>query len=119
MTEAYDRYRKMPITQAHVEAEILRLLDLAEEKTSQLATYSEQAGIAEVNHKSAYAKVYLESDHSSQAMREQEATQRTHALFMKRRMAESSSRSCSESLKTTLAAVDTLRTISANIRGQT
>lgn len=119
MPDQRNRYQRMPITQAHVEREILRLLDVAEQKTDELAILSEQAGIAEVNHKTAFAKAYLGSTSSSQAMREQEATRFTEELFMKRRTAEAVAKACSESLKTTLATVDTLRTIAANIRNQT
>lgn len=114
MPNRYDQ----PLSAAQVEGEIRRLCDRMEIFTEQLAREAEEAGRSEAAHKAAYASAFLKAE-GSVSQREQEATLQTAAVFRARKIAEAHYYSTREALGTVRAQVDALRTIAANIRGQT
>lgn len=114
MSKDYSR----PLSASEVEGEIRRLLDRMEELTQQIAREAEEAGRSEAAHKAAYATNYLQFEGAGH-LREQQATQQTAGLFRARKIAEAKYYSTKEALGTVRAQVDALRTIAANIRGQT
>lgn len=106
------------LTQVKVEQELIRLSELMERRTNELADLAEQAAIAEVDHKAAYARAFVNTTGTSQ-FREHMATVMTCDALMRRKLKEAVYSSAKESLHSIRAQLDALRTISANLRGQT
>ena len=105
------------LTQVKVEQELMRLSELMEQRTNELADLAEQAAIAEADHKSAYAHAFVNTTGTGQ-FRENMATVMTCDALMRRKLKEATYQSCKESLHSIRAQLDALRTISANLRGQ-
>src|SRR4051794_39676128 len=106
------------LTQGQCEDNIMRLVARMESLTEELSALARDAAEAEANHKMCYAKVFLEEE-GSVTQREQRATLRTHVVFRDRKIKEALYSSCREALHTTDSALNAMRTIAANIRGQT
>jgi hypothetical protein len=109
----------VPLTQGHVENEILRLVALLEDRTEELAGYAREAAEAEAEHKRLYAVHFLEQQEGTDAKKKYVADVATSPAFTRRKLAEAVYESCKQSILSLRAQIDSLRTVSANIRAQT
>lgn len=107
-----------PLNAVQVELEILRFIDLLEDRTDELAGRAREAAEAEGNHKGRWASEFLQAD-GTEAKRKAEADVSAHKLFLDRKIKEALYVSTKESLLSIRAQLDALRSISANIRAQT
>ncbi len=114
-----NRYRRgRPLTAIEVEGELMRLCDLLETTTEELAYRAQAAAEAEANHKGRWASEFLSAEGTEQK-RKAEADVVVHALFMQRKVTEGMYAATKEACGSLRAQLDALRTISANIRSQT
>jgi hypothetical protein len=98
--------------------ELERLADVLWAETERLATLAEEAAVAEVRHKTAFAKELLQAE-GSVAVREAQATCATEELHMARRVAEARLQAQRELLATLRAEIDAVRTLNASARAAT
>lgn len=107
-----------PLNAVQVELEILRFIDLLEERTYELAGRARLAAEDEANHKGMWATKFLQAE-GTEAKRKAEADVSSHPAYTKRKISEGLYVSTKESLLSIRAQLDALRSISANIRAQT
>ena len=112
---------KVPIqlTQGSVEGEILRLSAMLEEATEQLAKAMEEEASAEVDYRIAEARARLKSTAKSVEDRKCAALVECEAWYTCYVKAEAKREALAETCRTLRARLDALRTLSANLRGQT
>jgi hypothetical protein len=89
-----------------------------EDRTDELAARARLSAEAEANHKGRWASCFLQAE-GTESRRKAEADVATHGLFLTRKIEEGLYASCKEACSSLRAQLDALRTISANIRGQT
>ena len=111
------------VHQGDIEAEILRLSDLLEEATGELATASEEAAHGEADYRVAYARAYLKSrsghEKLTDKIREAEATVEVADELTVYKVAAAKQLGLQEKCRQLRAQLDAVRTLSANVRGQT
>jgi len=108
----------MVLTQGEVELEIDRLLGLMGERTEELAQLSVRASEAETEYKRSFAEAFIRATGTVKD-REALATMNAIEQFATHKHADALLRSGQESLRTIRAALDALRTVSANVRAIT
>lgn len=106
------------LTQADCEREIIRLARVMESKTVELASLARNAANAEAIYKREWAKQYLIAT-GPIVQRQAQADVDTYTEFLDRKITEGVYDACKEALRSLRTSIDALRTISANIRGQT
>jgi hypothetical protein len=106
-----------PLTQDHVESEIQRLIRAMEAETERLPALARAASESEVAYRRERAKAYLKTE-GPQHLREAVADDASAGLLLERRIAESAFDVAKERLRTIRSALDAIRSINANIRGQ-
>lgn len=106
------------LTQSEVEAEMNRLLGVMEARTVELARLTMEASEAEVEFKKSYALVYTQGAGPVKD-REQVATLASLDALRDYRRKDALMKSAQEALRTIRAALDVLRSISANVRAMT
>jgi hypothetical protein len=104
-----------PMPQVHIESEILRLSERAEQITQALAKRAREAAEADVTYKVAHAKALLLAD-GPQYIRDAEATVKTEVEYRERRGAEALLMSAQEAGRNVRSQLDALRSINANHR---
>jgi hypothetical protein len=110
--------RSVPLSQAEVEAEILRLMGELETKTEGLAELATNAAETSVNFKVAKAEAFLEAEGTMDVRNARSITAtKDDALLAEHSLAIYAA--AKEGLNTLRVQIDALRTISANVRGQT
>ena len=111
------------VHQSDIEAEILRLSGLLEEATGELATASENAAHGEADYRVAYARAYLthrpKYDKLTDKIREAEATVECEKELTTYKVAAARQLALQEKCRQLRAQLDAVRTLSANVRGQT
>lgn len=103
------------ISQAEVEGEIMRLSNLAEKVTLEMAKRAVAAAEADAAYKVAHAQAYLQAD-GSIPERDAIADIATRASYRDRRIAEARLDSCKEAGRNTRAQLDSLRSVNSNLR---
>jgi hypothetical protein len=103
------------LNQAQVEAEILRLSNLAERATTALAKRARVAAEADADYKCAHAKAFLEAD-GTVGEREARAALATQVQYRDRKIAEALLMGAQEAGRNYRAQLDALRSIAANLR---
>ena len=111
-------YAPAPLTQGQIETEIMRLADMLETVTDQLAKACEESAAAEVSWKCNEATAMLSSEQKSAELRKAEALTRCRREFAAHRGAEAVRDGLTEKCRTLRAQLDSLRTLSANVRAQ-
>lgn len=104
-----------PVSQVHIESEILRLSRRAEQVTHQLARAAQEAAEADVAYKVAHAKAYLRAE-GPQRIRDAAATVETEDLYRTRRNAEAVLLAAQEAGRNVRAQLDSLRSVNSNLR---
>lgn len=104
-----------PVSQHHIEQEILRLSRAAEGATQQLSKRAQEAAEADVAYKIAHAKALLLAD-GPQYVRDAEATVNTADEYQERKIAEAKLLAAQEAGRNYRAQLDALRSINANHR---
>lgn len=104
-----------PISQHHIESEILRLCGLAEKVTQEIAQRAQDAANADVAYKVAHAKRLLASE-GPQYVRDATATVDCADEYQARRIAEARLLAAQEAGRNFRAQLDSLRSINANHR---
>lgn len=112
------------LTQGQVENEIRRALHALEDQTDQFATVSELAANAEADYKHAYASAMLHAaavatERVAAAKLEAVATVDTVEQLRHYKIMDASKTATKEALLSLRARLDALRSLTANIRGQT
>lgn len=117
-----------PLTQVGVEERIVAISDAMELAVEDLARYSEEAAEAEVAYKVGYASAILQagmqagngrSGKMTEGDKDATATVECEDLLRKRLITEAHKEVGQERMRTMRARLDSLRTVSANIRAQT
>lgn len=112
--------RNGPISQIEVENEILRLLDELEEHTDEYQTLIENAAEAESSFKQAWNKDFLnQKGHGTQKDREAWADYKNAGLMHQWKIAEAIVKAKQQKLSSIRTGLDSLRTLSANVRNLT
>lgn len=106
-----------PITQAHVESEIVRLSERAEKVTHEVAKRARADAEADVAYKVALARAYLAAE-GPVAQREAEALVACEAEYAAHRGAEAVLKAAVEAGRNVRSQLDALRSINANVRAQ-
>ncbi len=104
-----------PITQAAVEAEIMRLSALAEQVTHKLAARAREAAAADVAWKVAHAQAYLAADGPAH-LREPLAVVACADLYRERRNADAVLLAAQEAGRNVRAQLDGVRSVNSNLR---
>jgi hypothetical protein len=104
-----------PVPQVHIESEIMRLSQLAEQVTQKLAERARNAAEADVAYKVAHAKALLLAD-GPQYVRDAEATVQAAGEFREKRATEALLLAAQEAGRNYRAQLDALRSINANHR---
>jgi hypothetical protein len=104
-----------PITQAEIEAEILRLSGMAEKVTHELRKRGEAAAEAEALYRREYAQAYLASE-GTVGERDAQATLAVQDVYLERKRAEAILDAAKEAGRNYRAQLDALRSINANLR---
>lgn len=102
--------------QVDVEAEILRLSELAEKVTTALAKRAVESAERDAAYRSAHARAVLASA-GTVAEREAAAVIASEAQYLDRRLAEAKLDAAKEAGRNYRAQLDALRSINANLRG--
>lgn len=105
----------MPIPQVKIESELLRLSDMAEKVTHELAKRATAAAEADVAYKAAHAKALLVAE-GPQYVRDARATVDTEDEYRARRTAEALLLAAQEAGRNYRAQLDALRSINTNHR---
>jgi hypothetical protein len=111
-------YAPEPLTQGRIESEIMRLAAMLEQTTDLLAGASEDAARCEVDWKVAEAIALLHSREKSAELRKADALSQGRKQFAAHRGAEAVRDGLQEKCRTLRAQLDSLRTLSANVRAQ-
>lgn len=104
-----------PISQVHIESEIVRLSDLAEQVTQKLAQRARSAAEADVAYKVAHAKALLQAE-GAQYVRDAEATVQCERELGEKKSTEALLLAAQEAGRNYRAQLDALRSINANHR---
>jgi hypothetical protein len=104
-----------PLSQAQVEAEIMRLSGLAEKATHEIAKRARAAAEADVAWKVGYAKAFLLADGTGPA-RDAQATVECADEYAAKKSSEAVLMSAQEAGRNYRAQLDALRSINANHR---
>lgn len=104
-----------PVAQVDIEAEILRLSELAEKVTQELSRRARAAAEADVAYKVAHAKALLLAD-GPQYVRDAEATVQTETQLIEKRATEALLLAAQEAGRNYRSQLDALRSINANHR---
>lgn len=108
------------ITQSDIENEIVRIGDLLEQATANLATDLETWANAEADYKIAFAHAYRACpDKTPEHLRRQIATEETKDDLRASLMGEAVKVAMQEKCRQLRAQLDAVRTLSANVRSQT
>lgn len=105
-----------PITQVEVEDEIIRLSDLLETSTHELAEASYEHAVAEANYRAEYAKVFVDAD-GAMPYRQETARLACAPAYLTRRVSEARQMGLQEAGRNLRARLDALRSINTNLRG--
>lgn len=103
------------IAQAEVEAEIMRLGELAEKVTLEMAKRAQAAAEADAAYKIGHAQAFLRAD-GSVAVREALAAVETDELYRARKIAEAKLLSAQEAGRNYRSQLDSLRSVNSNLR---
>lgn len=104
-----------PTSQVHIESEILRLSELAEQVTQKLSQRARASAEADATYKVAHAKALLLAD-GPQYVRDAEATVKTENEYREKRSTEALLLAAQEAGRNYRAQLDALRSINANHR---
>jgi hypothetical protein len=104
-----------PLAQAEIEAEIVRLSELLEGTTDDIAECSVAAASADATFKATYAARFLVAD-GPIGQREQQATSECETEYRDWKIADARLRATQERGRNLRAQLDSLRTLAANIR---
>lgn len=114
------------VHQEDIENEILRLSDLLETATNLLADVSEEAAEAEADYRVSYAHEFYsptrpDGDETklTEKLRESLATIACDEILHRHKIAAARQLSLQEKCRQLRAQLDAVRTLSANVRGQT
>lgn len=114
------------VHQGDIEGEILRLSDTLEKATGQLADAAEHAAEMEADYRVAYAHEFYnphrpEEDNAklTEKLREALATIACDGILHRHKVAAAKQLSLQEKCRQLRAQLDAVRTLSANVRGQT
>lgn len=107
--------RTQPLSQMDVEAEILRLSDMAEKVTQTLAKRARAAAEADVAFKLCHAKALLLAD-GPQYVRDAEATVKCGTEYHEKRATEALLLAAQEAGRNYRTQLDSLRSINVNLR---
>lgn len=102
--------------QVDVEAEILRLSNLAERVTTALAKRAKRSAEADAAYRSAHARAVLAADGGTVSEREASAALATEEEYLDRKLAEAELDAAKEAGRNYRAQLDALRSINASIR---
>lgn len=102
--------------QVDVEAEILRLSNLAEKVTTLLAKRATESAEKDAAYRNAHARAVLKSS-GTVAEREAQAAIDTEVEYLDRKLAEAKLDAAKEAGRNYRAQLDALRSINANLRG--
>lgn len=105
-----------PLSQAEVEAEIIRLSDLCERATQEVRRRGEAAATARTNFKVEFAKARLKAKGATVSEREDEAVIYTEQLLREHDHTTALFESAKEAGRNYRAQLDALRSINANLR---
>lgn len=111
------------LTQIDVEGEITRLSKILETATGMLATASEEAAVGEADYRIAYSKAFLNPPSGEEKLTEK--IRESHALIVaeaelrRYKLTAAKQLALQEKCRQLRAQLDAVRTISANVRGQT
>lgn len=111
-------YAPEPLTQVRIESEIARLCALLEATTDELAKASEASAEHEIAWKLAEASALLRSDQKSAELRKAGALVESRTQYANHVRADAVRDSIQEKCRTLRAQLDSLRTLSANVRAQ-
>lgn len=106
------------LTQAEVEGEILRLMGELETRTEGLADLATNAAETSVNFKVAWARAFLGCE-GPMDVRRATAGVETEQVALLSETSQALYQAAKEGLNSLRVQIDALRTISANVRGQT
>ena len=114
------------VHQGDIEAEILRISDLLERATGDLATAAEEAAEAEADYRVSYAHEFYsptrpdgDDTKLTEKLREALATIACDEILHRHKIAAARQLSLQEKCRQLRAQLDAVRTLSANVRGQT
>lgn len=107
-----------PLDQYGIESEIVRFVGMLEEETEQFAIVARDHAKKEAIHKSNWAKAYLAAD-GAVAQRTAWADWQTKDSLFDVKLAEALTRAKREKLASIRTNLDSLRTLSANVRAMT
>lgn len=118
------------VHQGDIEAEILRISDLLERATGELASAAEEAAEAEADYRVAYAKEFYspkrpegefpgDGPKLTEKLRESLATIACDEALHRHKIAAARQLALQEKCRQLRAQLDAVRTLSANVRGQT
>lgn len=102
--------------QVDVEAEILRLSNLAERVTTTLAKRAVESAERDAKYRAAHARAVLRSS-GTVAEREAQAAVDTEVEYLDRKLSEAKLDAAKEAGRNYRAQLDALRSINANLRG--
>jgi hypothetical protein len=104
-----------PVTQVHIESEILRLCRRAEQVTHDLADRARDAAEADVAYKVAHARALLRAQ-GPQYVRDATAVAECEELYDHRRTTEALLLAAQEAGRNVRAQLDSLRSVNSNLR---
>ena len=107
-----------PLDQYGIESEILRFVEMLEEETEAFAVVARDHAKKEALQKTEWAKAYLGAN-GPVTERTAWADYKTKDTLFDAKIAEALMRSKREKLNSTRTTLDSLRTLSANVRAQT
>ena len=110
--------RSSPISQGQVEENIIRLVDELEEHTEAFEVLAIDQSKKEARYKAAWAKEYLAANGSSKE-RESWADYKLSDEHYAVKIADALLKAKKEKLNSLRTALDSLRTLAANVRAQT
>lgn len=105
-----------PLTQVEVEDEIVRLSELLEVETHELAAASQEHAAAEADYRAAFARAFVAAE-GAMPMRQELARLACAHLYRERRITEAKQLGLQEAGRNLRAQLDALRSINTNLRG--
>lgn len=106
---------KPPLAQVEIEHEIIRLSELLETVTDDLADCAVVAAKADADYKAAYASKFLVAE-GPIGQREQQAMSECEDLYLAKKIGEARLDATREKGRNIRAQLDSLRTLAANLR---
>jgi hypothetical protein len=107
------------LTQSEVESRIMDLIDQMTTQTEELAELHNEEARAEYEYKHTFALAFLDAEGGNQKTRESHALLAADKEFYVWRLSEARLKTAQQSLRTIATQLDSLRTISANLRAVT